>query len=225
MPRLQPELSGRKAALEAAAHLPQHRRQVDGFGLEAQLPAGDAGDVEQLVDSRARRSPARLALPRRSFSRPAVTCRSTPCTCRSMAASGVRSSWEAMERNASRNRTASLASARAASRWARTCRCSSTSVLVPNQRTISPAALRTGLTRVRKCRKRPSAPRRGKVISNGCPLRIDVCQRSSTRGSSTGSCTLCQPQPSISGGVVPVYSYQRWLYQWIYPSARATQAS
>ena len=48
---------------------------------------------------------------------------------------------------------------------------------------------------------------------------------SSTRGSSSGSWTDCQPQPSICSGVVPVNSYQRRLYQEIEPSGPAIQAS
>ena len=57
------------------------------------------------------------------------------------------------------------------------------------------------------------APRSGNSMSKGSPVAIDCCQRSSTLGRASGSCTLCQPQPSISARVVPVYSYQRRLYQ------------
>jgi hypothetical protein len=97
------------------------------------------------------------------------------------------------------------------------------SVLVPNQPITTPAASRTGWIRVRKGRKTPSAPRSGKTISKRSPVAIDLRQRSSTSGSRSGSCTDVQPQPSISSGVVPVYSYQRWLYQLMCPSAPALQ--
>ncbi len=87
------------------------------------------------------------------------------------------------------------------------------SVFVPNQRTTRPEEFFSGWIRVRKGRNFPSAPRSGKVMSNGSPVAMEVFQRSSTAGSASGSCTLCQPHPSICSGVVPVYSYQRRLYQ------------
>ena len=71
----------------------------------------------------------------------------------------------------------------------------------------------SGLTRVRKGRNSPSAPLSGNTMSNGSPVAMERFHRSITCGSSSGSWTLCQPQPSICSGVVPVYSYQRRLYQ------------
>ena len=99
------------------------------------------------------------------------------------------------------------------------------SVLVPNQRTMWPRLSRIGTMRVRNGRKTPSAPLSGKVMSNGSPVASELLNRSSTAGSTAGSWTDCQPQPSISCGVVPVYSYQRSLYQKIQPSGSAIQAS
>ncbi len=62
-------------------------------------------------------------------------------------------------------------------------------------------------------------------MSKGLPVATDVDQRFITSGSTWGSCTLRQPQPSICSGVVPVYSYQRLLYQRMEPSSSAIQAS
>src|ERR1039458_7759995 len=101
---------------------------------------------------------------------------------------------------------------------------SDTSVLVPNHCWTRPCASLSGITRVRKGRKTPSAPRKGKVISNGAPVAREAFQRSTTAGKACGSWTLCQPQPSICAGVVPVYSYHRRLYQVIYPSLLAHRA-
>ena len=123
-----------------------------------------------------------------------------------MALSGVRSSWLITARNSLLARFAASAASRAA-------RSAVTSVFVPNQRTTRPSPSRSGNTRVRNGRNPPSAPRSGNVISKDSPVATDACQRSSTAGSTAGSCTDCQPQPSICSGVVPVYSYQRALYQ------------
>ena len=71
----------------------------------------------------------------------------------------------------------------------------------------------------------PSAPRSGNSISKGLPVAIEACHRSITLGSIARSIALRQPHPSICSGVVPVYSYQRWLYQEIAPSAPAIWAS
>src|ERR1039458_2035572 len=101
--------------------------------------------------------------------------------------------------------------------------CSDTSVLVPNHCWTRPCSSFSGTTRVRKRRKTPSAPRKGKVISNGAPVAREAFQRSTTPGRPCGSWTLCQPQPFICCGVVPVYSYHRRLYDVIYPSALAHQ--
>ena len=79
------------------------------------------------------------------------------------------------------------------------------SVLVPNQNRSSPFLPWDGITRVRNGRNTPSSPFNGNVISNGCPVAMEAFQRSITLGSSSGSCTTCQPQPSICSGVVPVY--------------------
>jgi hypothetical protein len=87
------------------------------------------------------------------------------------------------------------------------------SVLVPNQRVMRPSLFFRGWTRVRKGRKTPSRRRSGNTISKGSPEARDSFQRSTTRGSVCGSWTDCQPQPSTSAKVVPVYSYQRRLYQ------------
>ena len=57
--------------------------------------------------------------------------------------------------------------------------------------------------RVRNGRNTPSAPLSGKVISNRDPVAIAAVQRSIIPGSTSGSWTLCQPQPSISAGVCP----------------------
>ena len=38
----------------------------------------------------------------------------------------------------------------------------------------------------------------------GSPLVIEACQRVMTLGRQSGSCTACQPQPSICSGAVPV---------------------
>ena len=62
-------------------------------------------------------------------------------------------------------------------------------------------------------------------MSNGSPLAMDACHRSSTFESTAGSWTRCQPHPSICSGVVPVYSYQRRLYQKMCPSGRAIHAN
>jgi len=82
--------------------------------------------------------------------------------------------------------------------------CAVTSVEVPNQRATRPWLSCSGTTRVRKARNTPSAPRSGKVMSNGMPVRTDSFQRATTSGSTAGSCTRCQPSPSIWAGVVPV---------------------
>ncbi len=63
------------------------------------------------------------------------------------------------------------------------------------------------------------------MSSHGSPLAMAARNRSSTRGSSLGSWTDCQPQPSICSGVAPVNSYHRRLYQKIDPSGPAIQAS
>ena len=86
-------------------------------------------------------------------------------------------------------------------------------MLVPNQWATRPSSPRTGMTLVRNGRNRPSAPLSGNTMSNGSPLAIEPSHRSSTTGSMSGSWTVRQPQPSISSGVVPVYSYHRRLYQ------------
>ena len=101
--------------------------------------------------------------------------------------------------------------------------CSEMSVLTPYHAVTAPAAPCVGTIRVRNGRNDPSLLRRGKTISNGSPVAMEPRQTARTRGSSIGSCTLCQPQPSISAGVVPVYSYQRRLYQTMDPSAPAIQ--
>ena len=103
--------------------------------------------------------------------------------------------------------------------------CSSTSVLVPNQASTRPSASSEGSIRVRNLRNRPSTPRSGKTISNGRPSAIDRRNRSRTPGRTSGSWTDFHPQPSIESSVVPVYSYQRRLYQVMWPSGRAIQAS
>jgi len=95
------------------------------------------------------------------------------------------------------------------------------SVLVPNHCTTCPWESRRGMTRVKNGRNRPSAPRRGNTMSKGAPVAIDAFHSSSTFGSVAGSCTLCQPQPSICSGVAPVYSYQRRLYQKRWPVSSA----
>lgn len=100
-----------------------------------------------------------------------------------------------------------------------------TSVLTPNQRAICPDASRNGETRVRNGRSTPSAPRSGNTISNGSPVSIDDWNRAVTASTCPGSCTACQPQPSISAGDVPQYSCQRRLYHVMYPSPRAIQHS
>ena len=79
-----------------------------------------------------------------------------------------------------------------------------TSVFVPNHWSTFPSASFRGKTRVRNGRKIPSAPRRGNSISNICPVAIEDLHCFSTFGSTAGSCTFCQPQPSICSGVVPV---------------------
>src|SRR3569832_536293 len=93
--------------------------------------------------------------------------------------------------------------------------CSScdTSVLVPNHCRILPAASRKGATEVKNEWYMPSARRSGKDIWNGSPVERALFHCARTEGSTCGSCTLCQPQPSICFGVAPVYSYQRSLYQ------------
>jgi hypothetical protein len=60
-------------------------------------------------------------------------------------------------------------------------------------------------------------------MSNGFPVAIDPFHRSRTSANISGSWTDCQPHPFIWSGVVPVYAYQRWLYQKIPPSASAIQ--
>ena len=62
-------------------------------------------------------------------------------------------------------------------------------------------------------------------MSNSLPVRTESFQRATTSGSTAGSCTRCQPSPSICSGVVPVYSYQRSLYQTIQPSEFAIHTS
>ena len=62
-------------------------------------------------------------------------------------------------------------------------------------------------------------------MSKGLPVCTESFQRAVTSANTAGSCTRCQPSPSICSGVVPVYSYQRSLYQTIPPSGRAIQAS
>ena len=109
--------------------------------------------------------------------------------------------------------------------WASARICSLMSVFVPNQLRMRCASSRNGLTRVRKGRNRPSAPLMGNTMSNGSPLATDPFQRSSTFGSAFGSWTDCQPHPSISSAVVPVYSCQRRLYQKMWPSGRAIHAN
>ncbi len=79
--------------------------------------------------------------------------------------------------------------------------------------------------RVRKGRNLPSTPRSGNVISKGALVAIAARQRSMTFGSSTGSWTDCQPQPSISASVEPVYSYYRRLYQSLWPRARRSSTT
>ena len=54
---------------------------------------------------------------------------------------------------------------------------------------------------------------------------VDINDNAMTSGTVSESCTFCQPQPSISCIVVPVYSNQRRLYQKMWPSGRAIQAS
>src|SRR3982074_1622992 len=110
-------------------------------------------------------------------------------------------------------------------RWLSCSTCAVMSVLVPNQRATRPWLSRSGITRVRNGRNTPSAPLSGNVMSNGSPPPTDSCQRAVTSGSTAGSCTRCQPSPSICSGVVPVYSYQRSLYQTIQPSEWAIQTS
>jgi hypothetical protein len=80
---------------------------------------------------------------------------------------------------------------------------SAISVLTLNQINTVPSESHTGWARVRKRRKVPSAPRNGKIISNGSPAVIATVQRAVTSGSRTGSFTDCQPQPAISAGVLP----------------------
>ncbi len=99
------------------------------------------------------------------------------------------------------------------------------SVFVPNQRTTRFSESLTGMTRVRNMRKCPSAPRSGNSMSNGSPDAIELFHPSSTLGSMSASWTLCHPHPCICSKVVPVYSYQRALYQKMCPSASAIQAS
>lgn len=81
--------------------------------------------------------------------------------------------------------------------------CAPISALTPNQRTTRPEASRRGTIRVRNGRNTPSAPRRGKTISNGAPVAIEAVQTAMTRGSSAGSWTLCQPQPAMASWVLP----------------------
>ena len=94
-----------------------------------------------------------------------------------------------------------------------------------NQRSTFPFESLRGCARVRNGRKTPSAPRRGNTISNGSPVSMECRHRSMTRSTMAGSWADCQPQPSICSGVVPVYSYQRLLYQKIQPLASAIQVS
>src|SRR5664279_2664803 len=91
------------------------------------------------------------------------------------------------------------------------------SVLVPNHLMTKPAEFFIGSTRVRNRRNFPSAPRSGNSMSNGSPVAIEAFHLSMTLDSTSGSCTLCHPQPSICSGVVPVYSYQRRLYHVMQP--------
>ena len=98
---------------------------------------------------------------------------------------------------ARRRRISEVRSAASARTWA------PISVLTPNQRTTRPEASRSGTIRVRNGRNTPSAPRRGKTISNGSPVAIEAAQTAVTRGSASGSWTLCQPQPAMAACVVP----------------------
>ena len=65
----------------------------------------------------------------------------------------------------------------------------------------------------------------GNTMSKDWPDAMQAFQRSMTVASSSGWCTLCQPQPCMCSKVEPVYSYHRRLYQVILPSASAIQTS
>ena len=79
------------------------------------------------------------------------------------------------------------------------------SVLAPNQREIAPPqASRIGAARDRNQRYWPSAPRSGKVSSQGSPVSIAWANFAATASRWSGWCTDRQPSPDIAARAVPV---------------------